>query len=146
MRDVKSMTGLVWWMRGVAILYLFVFVAATILRIPIRVEGPEGILEKAASGDPTSRFVVDTWVSFGLVFGVLGTALLIASRRPASARTLVWTVVAGEFVWGIFLDTYKISRGYDATSPVVWIIIHTLVIVTGVLFLRKTQSLQSPEG
>ena len=130
------MTRLAWWMRIIGALYLFLFVAAVFLRIPIRAEGPEGVLAQAAAGDATARFVVDTWVTLGLELGVIGGALLIASRTPAHARVLVWTVIGSELVWGIGSDLYKLARGYAATVPGIWILIHTVIIVTGIVSLR----------
>ena len=124
-------------MRSVGALYLVLFVAATILRVPIRVEGPEGVLERAALGDPTSKFVVDTWVTFGLALGVLGAALLIASRKPAGAQTLAWTVIGNELFCGIGSDVYKILRGYEMTAPAVWIVIHVVIILTGLWVVRR---------
>ncbi len=134
------MSKLTWWMRVVGILYLFLFVAATFLKLPIQAEGPAGILERAESGDVTARFVVDTWVVLGLMLGVIGTTLLIASRYPAKGIALVWMVIGNEFFWGIGSDIYKLARGYAAPVPVMWILIHSIIIVTGVLALRKAKS------
>ena len=133
------MTRMTWWMRIVGALYMFLFVAATFIRLPIRAEGPDGVLYQAAAGDPTAKFVVDTWVTLGLELGVIGAALLIASRVPAKAIALVWTVIAGELVWGIGSDLYKIARGYVVTVPSIWILIHSIIILTGILCLRTVQ-------
>jgi hypothetical protein len=129
------MTALSWWMRVVGALYLFMCLAAIVLKLPIRVEGPKGVLAQASAGDPTARFVVDIWVMLGLYFLVIGTALLIASRVPAQARVLVWTVIGFELA-GIVVDIYKIARGYVRTAPVVWMMIHSMIIVTGLILLR----------
>jgi hypothetical protein len=81
-------TSLKWWMRAVGSLYMFLFVAAALLRIPIRAEGPPGVLEAASAGDPVARFVVDTWVTLDLELGAVGVAASPTSTRsPAvSAR------------------------------------------------------------
>ena len=126
-------------MRVVGALYIFLFVAAAILRLPIQAEGPPGILEHAAAGDPTANFVLDTWVVLGLLLGVIGAALLIASRIPARAIVLVWTVIGSELVWGIGSDLYKLARGYAAPVPIVWILIHSVIILTGIAALRKAE-------
>ena len=128
------MTGLVWWMRVVGGLYLFLFVAATFLRLPIREEGPKGLLTQASAGDPIARFVVDTWVMLGLYFCVIGTSLLIASLMPVQAQAVGWTVLGFE-VAGIVMDAYKLKRGYRRRAPVVWLVIHTVIIGTGLYFL-----------
>ena len=134
------MSILAWWMRIVGALYVFLFVAATFLRLPIQTEGPEGLLEKAAAGDPMAKFVVDTWVVLGLELGVIGAALVIAARVPAKATILVWTVIGGELIWGIGSDVYKLARGYEPVVPSIWIFIHALIIVTGFLGLRRVTS------
>jgi hypothetical protein len=131
------MTGLKWWMRIVGAIYLFLFVAAAFLRLPIRAEGPADTLTRAAAGDPLASFAVDTWVTIGVGFAVLGTALLVASRTALQARALAWTVVGWEF-GGIVIDLYKLSRGYDAAAPATWIVIHALIIGAGVWLLRST--------
>ena len=128
------MTGLAWWMRIVGGLYVFLFFAATVLRLPIRAEGPKGLLDRAAAGDPTSRFVVDVWFMLGLYFLVIGASLLIASRAPSQATDLVWMVVGFE-VAGIAVDVYKLSRGYDRKAPVAWLVIHSVIIGTALFLL-----------
>lgn len=133
------MTGLTWWMRIVGAFYLFLSVAAAFLKLPIQVEGPPGVLERAAAGDPTARFVVDTWVVLGLALAAIGVALLVASRTPATARVLVWTVIGNEIIWGIGSDLYKIARGYAVAEPIVWIVMHSAIIFTGWQLLRKAK-------
>ena len=125
-------------MRIVGILYLFLFVAATFLQMPIRAEGPDGMLDQLAAGDPTARFAVDTWVTLGLLLGVIGSGLLMCSRAPERSMALVWTVIGGELAWGIGSDIYKIVRGYAATLPVIWILIHLMIIFTGLYSLRSS--------
>src|SRR3954471_7856925 len=97
-----------WWMRIVGVFYLLLFVMAAVVKAPIRAEGPEGALALAAAGDAMARFVVDTWVTLGLVFGGVGLALLIASRRSDQARALIGTVCGIEAA-GIVADIYKIA-------------------------------------
>ena len=130
------MTGLKWWMRIVGAVYLLIFVAAVFIKAPISAEGPAGVLTLAASGDATARFVVDTWVTLGLEIGAVGVALLIASRVPERAMVLVWTVCGME-VAGILADIYKLARGYEAKVPVIWILVHLLIIGTGLFCLRR---------
>jgi hypothetical protein len=126
-------------MRAVGVLYVFLFVAAAVLKLPIEVEGPDGVLGLAAAGDPVARFVVDTWVTFGIYLGSVGIALLVASTTPARAAVLVWTIVAME-LGGIVVDVYKLTRGYEPNAPVTWVVIHSVVITTGLLTLRKSRA------
>ena len=127
---------LTWWLRIVGLLYLAMATVILGPRIPIRTEGPPGVLERAAAGDAIARFAVDSWVMIGLYVGAIGVGLELASRSPQDARALVWAVLIVELVGGIGIDVYKIVRGYKRTPPTVWIVIHSAVIVTGWLSLR----------
>jgi len=62
---------------------------------------------------------------------------LYASRELGAARALVWTVIAGEAIYGIAIDIYKLAHGYPMMPPVPWIIIHSVIIATGILALRS---------
>jgi hypothetical protein len=126
--------GLIWWMRVVGGMYLILFVAATILRLPIRAEGPKGLLDQAAAGDPTARYAVDSWFVIGLYFLVIGGALWVASMVPSQAHTLVWTVLAFELA-GVVVDIYKLRRGYDRKAPVAWLVVHSVIIASGLYLL-----------
>ena len=131
------MMGLAWWLRAVGVLYLFMAVVSIGPRIPIKAEGPPGVLSRAADGDPLAKFVLDTWTMFGLYMGAVGISLLVASRYSTSATALVWMVIALELIGGIGIDVYKLAHGYKRAAPTVWIVIHTAVIVTGLLVLGK---------
>ena len=134
------MTRLGWWMRIVGSFYLLQFVANAIVLAPIRAFGPAGALDEASAGVPIARFLVDTWVTFGLEVGGIGAALLVFSRAPDQARALVWTVIGIEVTRGIIADVYMISRGITFAGLLVWIVIHTVIIVTGVLTLRAAKA------
>jgi hypothetical protein len=124
-------------MRAVGILYLANFLMMAFVRAPIRSAGPDGALARAATGEPTERFLVDTWIGFGLEVGVIGLALILTSRSPRSAPVLVWTVIGIELARGIAYDLYMLMRGYEPMVFVPWIVIHSAVIVTGVVSLRS---------
>jgi len=146
---IKSSTPFLWqawWMRIVGVFYVFLFVATAILKLPIRVLGPEGTLEKAISGDSMARFVEDTWVILGLALGAIGLALLMASRHPARSKVLVWTVIGFEFIWGIISDLYQITRGHPVEKILPWIIIHIVIITLGFLSLRNSPQENNPNS
>jgi hypothetical protein len=84
-----------------------------------------------------ARFLVDTWTLFGLEVATIGIAMLVASRVADRAQPLIWTVLGIEVSRGIISDIYMIARGYNATPMLVWIVIHAVVIATGLLCLRK---------
>lgn len=131
------MAALVWWMRAVGALYLVLFVACAVLRIPVRVEGPPGIVERARAGDAVARYVLDSWVMIGLMFGVLGAALLVASGFELHhSLGLVWAVIALEFVAFMGIDVYKLVRRYPPRAPATWLVIHAVVVASGLWFLH----------
>jgi hypothetical protein len=41
---------------------------------------------------------------------------------------------------GIVVDVYKLGRGFDPAAPVTWIVIHSVIIATGLLWLRRAQT------
>jgi hypothetical protein len=128
-----------WWLRIVGVFYVLQFVAMAVVRAPIRAQGPEGALARNAAGDPLAMFLVDTWVTFGLEVGAIGVGLLIASRRADQARALIWTVIAIELGRGIVADVYMIARGNKLPVLVVWLAIHSVVIVTVLRCLRRAR-------
>lgn len=129
-----------WWLRVVGVFYVVQFVAMVVVRAPIAAVGPAGTLDLAAAGDPLARFAVDTWVIFGLEVLAIGLVLFAASfgRRPA--ELLVWLVIAIEVLRGPLADLYMLWRGYDVTVHVVWIVLHTIVIGTGLWVLRSRRT------
>ena len=137
------MNALVWWMRIVGGFYLLQFFMTAIVRAPIQAMAPEGTLAAEAAGDPLARFLVDTWIGFGLESAAIGIGLLVASRLPTLAAPLVWTVIVIEVAKGIIFDVYMITRGHEVFAFVVWIIIHSVIIGTGWRALRKANQLLS---
>ena len=129
--------------------YVLQFVMMVFVRAPIRTFGPAGTLTKAAAGDTLARFVVDTWTTFGLEVGAVGVMLLIATRRTELAAGAIWTVLAIEVGRGLIADTFLIARGIHVGGYLVWIVIHSVVIVTGVMALRARRRdghVQAPLG
>lgn len=131
------MNRLTWWLRIVGVFYLLQFVGMAFVKAPIRSFGPDGALDLAEAGDPVAEFLVDTWFTFGFEVGAIGACLLIASRLPQLAQGVAWTVLGIEVVRGILNDVYMIARGIEVPGYVVWIVIHSIVIVTGLRALRR---------
>jgi len=132
------MRTLRWWLRIVGLFYVLQFVMNGIIHAPIAAVGPKDALAMASAGDPTARFLVDTWLTFGLEILAIGVVLVIASRTPEHAKLLVWTIIGIELARGIANDIYMIARGYDLKVYVIWIVIHTVVILTGLVALGWT--------
>lgn len=138
------MHGLRWWMRAVGAVYLLQAVVAAVVHLPVYVLGPPGTLEAAEAGDLTALLLIDTWVLFGLEVATVGVALFVASFRAADPRVFVWVVLALELFRGIGHDVYMLARGYPATGLVVWIVIHVVIIGSGLLLLRGRPVAASP--
>ena len=137
---------LTWWLRIVGVFYLLQFVAMAFVHAPIRTFGPPGVLARADAGDETASFLVDTWFTFGCEVAAVGACLLIASRRPLLVEGVTWTVLAIEVVRGILNDVYMIARGIDVPGYLIWIVIHSVVIVTGLRSLRAADGSLTPAG
>ena len=135
-----------WWLRIVGVFYLLQFVGMALVRAPIRTFGPEGTLARADAGDPVAEFVVDTWVTFGLEVGAIGACLFLASRHLHLASGVAWTVLAIELTRGIANDVYMIARGIEVPGYLVWIVIHSVVILTGWRSLRAASDPVSAAG
>jgi hypothetical protein len=134
------MAGTIWWLRIVGFVYVLNGIMMAVVRAPITAAGPDGALARAAAGDPTARFLVDTWVGFGADVAAVGVGLLAASRSPATARALVWTIIAIELMRGLAYDVYMLARGYPPAVYLPWIAIHVVIIATGLMVLNASGS------
>jgi hypothetical protein len=138
------MTAAKRWMQVVGAFYVLIGVLC-VLRVPIRAEGPEGVTEQINAGADIANFLVDTWVTYGVEIVIIGVTLLFASRMTADGRILVWLVLGIEAIRGIGIDIYKLARGYDVTQELVWIVIHSIIITTGIGVLRRLNSERAVE-
>ena len=86
------------------------------------------------------RAFIDGWSPFLFEMIGIATFALWASRDPqkyvGAAMLLVWL----EFTHGVLDDIYLIVRGYDATSYIVFIAIHLIIIATGLRFARRAET------
>ena len=127
------------WMQVVGAFYLLQFVMLVFVRAPIRTFGPAGTLDRADGGDALAEFVVDTWTFFGLEILAVGVVLLLATRRGELALGAIYTVLAIEVSRGIIADLYQVARGVHVGGYLVWIVIHTSVLFTGIYCLRDAK-------
>jgi hypothetical protein len=126
-------------MRIIGAVYLFQFIATAIVRAPIQTLAPAGTLDQAAAGEPLAKFLVDTWLAFGIEMGVIGVALISFAKAPQRATGLVWAVLGIELLKGPVYDIYMLMEGYDTTTFAVWIVVHTVIIVSGLVALKKAR-------
>lgn len=66
--------------------------------------------------------------------------LLYAARDPAQSRMLVLAVIGAEIFRGVLADVVWIGRGYSAASYIPFIVIHLIIVVTGLVFLRQAEA------
>jgi hypothetical protein len=79
----------------------------------------------------------DAWLVFVFELGVLGAMALVAARSPLENKIMAWVIIWTEVFRGALADAIWIGRGYSATSYLAFIVIHLVIIVTGVLFVRQ---------
>jgi hypothetical protein len=127
------------WMRLVGGWYLLVAAFNTPPMIEARFGMQYEHLNLAVESAP-AQALVDVWFMFGLEIGVIGAALLYFSRDPRRHIALVWTVIFLEVVRGIVDDIYLIARGYDPIFYAAFIVVHLVVILTGLAALRRMRT------
>jgi hypothetical protein len=131
-----QMKKLTWWFRVVGIVYIFLGIGfiptLNAARLPMMLPGFD-----APIGGVAYRGLLDFTLMFGLDLLVIGGFLLYASRHPARHTWLVWLIVALELVRGIFDDIYMIAQGYAAPFYIAFIVLHLVIIVTGITFVRR---------
>lgn len=133
------MKKLQWWFRIVGVWYLLL----VLMNIYMMFLGDPQYLSDNIPF-PTDQWVlrafVDGWSPF--LFEMFGIAIfsLWASRKPAkyisAALLLVWL----EFMHGVLDDIFLIVRGYDASGYIAFIIIHLMIIATGLWAVRRSQT------
>jgi len=134
-----------WWMRLVGGFYIFLAVMSL---PPIRANGFLSVFPELAGQQATLAFelLIDAWVMFGLELGVIGVMLIVFSRAPLQALSLVYTVIGLEIVRGVLDDIYMITRGYSVGFYIGFIAVHLLIIVTGLAFSRQRAAELKPVG
>lgn len=131
------MTPLKWWMRAVGAFY----VALGVINLPFvltgRLEGQYPSLG-APLDSVAVKALVDTWFLFGIEIGVIGVALIVASRNAGRYVVLVWVVLALELLRGIAHDMYLLTRGYASVGFYLgFAIVHLVIIATGFSVARR---------
>jgi len=129
------MTKTKWWLRVVGVFYLLL-TAMNLYGLFINTSFFNSMLPYAATDTAVKAFA-DAWLVFVAELGVLGAMMLYASRNPERSSVLVWTIVWAEVFRGIVADAIWISRGYSAASYIGFIVVHVIIVATGVYFIRQ---------
>lgn len=127
------------WMRAVGTFYIINGVALTVVYlVPAAQRGMiSQVVPGADAADPLVGYALEIWLMFALEVFVIGGFLLVGSRDAWANRILVVTVLGLELIRGILDDLIWIASGYPAGFYIGWIAVHALIIVTGVLALRR---------
>jgi len=140
------MNKLKWWFRIYGTLYVLMGLG----NLYIVLLNPQGMADSLPSAMASSPLVVqafsDAWSPFAFDVLGIGLFLLWASRNPLKHISVVWFVVWLEFLHGSLDDLFLIARGYDATTYIVFGVVHIAIIVTGVLFAREGATQLSPSA
>ena len=128
------MNLLQWWMRVVGVLYLFVAGA----NLPFGT-GPGPAMPGIAFEDQYAQRMEDFQFLGGLVFGVIGAALLYGSRDPKQNMILVWTVILIEIVRGLLGDAYLLGRGAPSYTYGSLLLFHLAIMASGIEFARRAR-------
>lgn len=127
------MKRLSWWMRIVGVFNLLLGLANLVMVLTT----PSSYAENLPySGSNVGQAFADAWLAFVLDLVVVGIFLIWASFRPVNNINVVWLVVWLELGHGILDDLYLIFRGFAAPFYVGFIVVHLVIIVTGVVFAR----------
>ena len=134
------MNKLTWWFRIVGGFY-FLLALMNLYFVLIDPSFAGSMIEfPFPKTNETIMAFVDGWSPFAFeVFG-LGTFMLWASRNPRRYLGAVWLLVWLEFTHGVLDDIYLIARGYDAVGYTIFILVHLVIIATGVLFARQAEA------
>jgi hypothetical protein len=129
------MKQLTWWFRFMGVFYtlLGVINLYSVLVDPAYFES----VVPSAWGSAAVQAFVDGWSPFAFEVIGIGTFCLWASRRPEKYVSTVWLLVWLELLHGVFDDTYLISRGYGVASYVAFIVVHFIIIGTGIRAVRS---------
>ncbi|GIV80639.1 MAG: hypothetical protein KatS3mg050_5033 [Litorilinea sp.] len=135
------MKKLTWWFRIVGAFYLLL----TLMNIYALFLGGSQLLADTLPApmntDPLAvRSFMDAWMVFVFELGVLGAMAFVAARAPLQNKIMAWVIIWAEVFRGILADAIWITRGYSAASYTVFIVIHLVIIGTGVLSLRQAQN------
>jgi hypothetical protein len=135
------MKKLQWWFRIVGVFYLVL----TLMNIYALFLGGDQLfadtLPAPMNTDPLAiRAFMDAWMVFVFELGVLGAVALVASQAPLKNHIMVWVIVGAEIFRGVVADAIWIAQGYAASSYIGFIVIHLVIIASGVIFLRQAQT------
>ena len=129
------MTKTKWWLRVVGAFYLLLVVGSFwVMFINPRLFGD---MFPYSRNEIAVRAFSDAWLIFALEMLVLGIIMLYASRQPERNGTLVVTIAILELIRGAGGDLLWMLRGFPTMNYIPFMLLHLLIAITGILFLRQ---------
>jgi len=132
------MKRLVWWFRITGVIYVVLGVSWLPFANAPKLEQVIPGFDGPVGGTAYNGFL-DWMVVFGLEMIVVGVFLFVSSWKPLKNIPLVSLIIALSAVRGIADDVYMIAQGYPLASNLVFIALHSAIIITGVLFSRAAR-------
>ena len=135
------MNKLKWWFRIVGGFYLFL-AALNMYGTFVDSAFFAQVLPYPADENVVKAFV-DGWSPFAFEILGIATFMLWASRDPLKYLGAVWLLVWLELLHGVFDDIFLIARGYNAAEYIAFIVVHFIIISTGIVFVRQAAAQSS---
>ncbi|MCC7362123.1 MAG: BphX family protein [Anaerolineales bacterium] len=135
------MKKLTWWFRIFGGFYLLLAVMNLygVLLNPAILGSTLGEASLPVTPDTIQAFV-DGWSPFAFELLGIGTFALWASRNPRRYLGAAWLFIWLEFTHGVLDDLYLIARGYSAIGYAAFIVVHLIIIATGVWAARSVEA------
>lgn len=91
--------------------------------------------------EPVFKLLLDAWLIVGLGLAAIGTVLLVGSRQPLRYyQALIPVVLITETVFGLW-DIYSALGYQEAVIAVITLIVHLIIIVTGLWVWGKAKAM-----
>ena len=132
------MKKLTWWFRIVGAFYLLLGIA-NLYGMFVNNDFFAGNLPYPADPAVVKAFV-HGWSPFAFEIVGLGTFMLWASRTPRRYLGAVWLIVWLELLHGVVDDLYLMANGFSAAQYIPFSVVHLIIIVTGILFVRQAEA------
>jgi hypothetical protein len=138
------MKKLTWWFRIVGGFYLLLAVM-NMYGTFVNQDFFRQVLPYADNELAVKAFVIG-WSPFTFEIVGLGTFMLWASRNADKYSGAVWLIVWLELLHGVIDDVYLIANGFNAGEYIPFIVIHLIIIVTGIWAARQAQAQTSDDA
>lgn len=129
------MKKVVWWFRIVGAFYSLL----AVLNLYGTFVNSDFFATSFPFTDEAMQAFLDGWSPFVFEMVGIATFCLWASRNPARYLGAVWLLVWLELLHGVVDDIYLISRGYSAAGYLLFILVHLVIIATGVWAVRDAE-------